>query len=408
MQSAQPEKGEEQRTSVTRVALAALLVLLALLLCSVSYFLFSLVRPAGSATDTTETKGITWVRSIYGWGDAPDQQLIQPTDVAVAPDGTIWTTDPTRYQVVGFGPDGSYRGVLNQGVPGSSKGAFVAPRAVDVDENGLIYVADYIGNKVYVMTADNKVVRSWEAPSPMEIAVRGNTVIVGTSYDGVGMLTPKGEMVKVIGPRGRGKDEFEGPQGLAIAKDGTFYVAEMHNKRLSGFSKDGTRLWTSVLPGIDSEGPSSEGTSVAQTPAGLTIDGAGRFVFVDSFDFSIGIVDPKTKKVQFKYGNYGTSDGKFLNPTGIDYDAERDWFVVADTSNSRVQIIRLPDSSAGLNIAAGAKRAISSPFAICAIPLILLILAAAILITSRRSQERDEEDATKEAGVGEDSPSSTS
>src|SRR5580698_9716947 len=35
-------------------------------------------------------------------------------------------------------------------------------------------------------------------------------------------------------------------------------------------------------------------------------------------------------------------------PTGIAYDKTRDWFAVADTSNNRVQIIRLPGTGGGV------------------------------------------------------------
>ena len=65
-------------------------------------------------------------------------------------------------------------------------------------------------------------------------------------------------------------------------------------------------------------------------------------------DFSLAVFDPENGDVIAKYGTYGTEEGTFMYPSGLAYDAERDWFAVADLGNNRVQIVRLPGSSASV------------------------------------------------------------
>ena len=86
-----------------------LLVFLALLLCSGSYLLLRFVQPAGEIATTEEAQGIDWVRSIYGWGDGPDQQLQNPASVAIDSSGRILVPSVVdTSQIYRFGADGGF------------------------------------------------------------------------------------------------------------------------------------------------------------------------------------------------------------------------------------------------------------------------------------------------------------
>ena len=54
---------------------------------------------------------MVWVRSIYGWGPAPDQQLSAPNAVAAGPDGLIWSNSANRLAVA-FNRDGPFDRLL--------------------------------------------------------------------------------------------------------------------------------------------------------------------------------------------------------------------------------------------------------------------------------------------------------
>ncbi len=129
----------------------------------------------------------------------------------------------------------------------------------------------------------------------------------------------------------------------------------------------------------------------------MTMDGKGRIVVIDPFKFRIAAIDAKTgkiahegndpKKRQAFYGDFGQQDGFFANPTGIAYDKSRDWFAVADTSNNRIQILRIPDS--GGSLLAPAIGAFRLPMCLFCIPWLLLLAAIIIQVVRRRRQNEE-------------------
>ncbi len=103
---------------------------------------------------------------------------------------------------------------------------------------------------------------------------------------------------------------------------------------------------------------------------------------VDAFSFKIVRIDSGTGEALASFGRDGRKDGTFMYPSGIAYDAHRDWFVIADTANDRVQIVHLPGSGGGVPQAI--RRGLSSPFRACGIPLLALIGALAVIALTRR------------------------
>ena len=391
----QTETNDQRRTANTRRVLIAVLVLLLLLLAGTTYFLASVFTPVGRVAAPEEAGGLTWVRSIYGFGNNLEDQLKQPNDVAIAPDGTIWITDQTAQRVVGFNPDGSFSAMLHKGPRGSSPDAFSFPSALAVDEDGLIYVCDSMRDLVVVMSADNEIVRQYSVPSPLCVAVRGDRIAVG-SKAGFVILNKQGDVISLLGSKGAGDEQFDSVQGLAISED-TIYAVDEYNNRVSAYSLDGARKWIRVTGGAANDanqgsggsGGSKESTAQAQMllPLRATIDGVGRLVIVDSFDFSLTVLDPENGDLIAKYGTYGDAEGQFVYPVGISYDSERDWFAVSDVFNSRVQVVRIPDS--GSSVAAPVLRTISGPLRACLLPLgvLLAMLVVGMILRSRRRKE---------------------
>ncbi|MDO8963217.1 MAG: NHL repeat-containing protein [Coriobacteriia bacterium] len=374
--------------------LAAALVVLVLLFISLSYFVFQVLSPTGGPVADRPVDGITWIRSIYGYGPREDQQFFRPTDVAIAPDGTIWGTDPARARVLGFNPDGTFHALIHTGPPARNVAKRIwRPEGIAVDEQGDIYIADFGSSKVMVFTAENLFVREWDVPAPVEIAVRGGKVAVGSIY-GVALFDTAGRQLDVWGSRGRGRDQIDIAHGIAIADDGTVYVSDSQNARIKAYRPDGTVRWVYASPRGDSKATSetlaveAEGKAVFQIPSGMTIDGRGRIVVVDPFEFTLTVVDPKGPVPRFiaKYGKQGGADAEFTYPTGVAYDPARDYFVVADTTNDRLQIVTIPGSAGpGLQ---PVRRALTGPVWLCLVPLAALAGALALATWGRRRRDR--------------------
>lgn len=372
-----------------RVGLTAMLLLLIALFITLAMFAVKLATPLGAPSRAQMPQGITWVRSIYGWGSGEIQQLYAPSDVAIAKDGTIWVADPQRWQVVGFNPDGSFKTILHRG-PGR-----MMPQTIAVDDADNVYIGDYMNNKIRVFRPDNVQIRSWDTSLPTEVAVRDGRVVVGM-VGAVGVYDENGKLLTFWGGRGRADNEVDVVRGVAIGDDGTIYISDTQNHRLKAYTQTGKLLW--VYPSNAEAAQmtkSAEGTEAPeppfQIPAGMTFDGKGRLVVADPFAFQLVVVDPKNGHVIARQGQYGQDDGFFSYPTSVAYDDARDYFAVADTANDRVQVLRIPGS--GADPVSAVRRALVGPWWAWLLPLIALIaVLVARMIRRRRRDAGAEED----------------
>ena len=100
-------------------------------------------------------------KPVTTWGDKGLFNLAH--SVHVAPDGSIWASDPNAHVVHKFSPDGKILLTLGKkGVAGdnTSRDAFNEPNGLGFAPNGDVYVSDgYANSRVVHFTADGKFVR---------------------------------------------------------------------------------------------------------------------------------------------------------------------------------------------------------------------------------------------------------
>lgn len=395
------EAQDDERASRVRVALIAALVLLMLLLAGLGVFIARVVTPVGApTTGRAATVGMQWVRSIYGYGRGANQQFVKPVGVAVGPGGRIWGTDPNQARILGFTPQGAYSTLIHRGPASKGAGRIFRVEGITTDADGNVYACDFGGEKVMVFGPDGAFVREWAVPLPNSVAVAGERVYVGSTY-GVAVFDRRGTLQAVWGKRGKGPEDFDVVHGVAVGQDGTVYVADTQNRRVKAYTAEGALKW--VWP-KDRRVASPAGivpTATAQSiqlPMSIAVDAAGRLVVADAFSFDLVVLKPGADGATLvaRYGTNGSRDGEFLYPSGIAYDRERDWFVVADTYNDRLQIVRIV-GSAPSDVLPFVRRTLDGPAGYCGAPLILLLLAIAVAVfvrRRRRSQAADAEDAS--------------
>lgn len=376
------------------IVLAIALLILLLALGVLGWFLWGTLAPAGAPRGEV-TQGMVWVRSIYGWGSNIEERLRSPVAVAVDPDGNYWTVS-NHETVVGFDQNGRLAGTYN--LPrGEGEGEILAIEGIAFDAQGNLYVADYGNAKVLKVLPDGTVDGEVGVAFAQRVETSDDTLVIG-STSGVALLgLEEGELINQFGGRGRGLEQFDSVRGVDFGVDGTIFTSDSLNRRVKAYSPEGRVLWSypdtetvEAARRLDELDSDEERARVADTipfelPGGLTVDAAGRIVLVDAFKMRISTLDPRSGEVLGTYGRDGSLDGQFVYPSDIAYDASRDQYVIADTGNHRLQVVRIEGSGGGAQAVIGRLR--GQPLWICCFPLglLLLLLVMAVLRSRRRA-----------------------
>jgi len=190
------------------------------------------------------------------------------------------------------------------GSEGSMDGQLLNPRGVAVGEDGAIYVADSGNHRVEVFGPDGTFVRAWGGLSNVE--------------------TESGA------PAG-----FNEPWGLAVASDGSVYVADTWNHRIQWFGPEGRFL--GAWGKFGQSGPSDVGGEFRLFgPRDIAVGADGLLYVTDTGNKRVLVYEPDGSFVR-QWGGGGVLEGYLDEPVGIAAGPEG-WLYVADTWNKRVQV----------------------------------------------------------------------
>jgi DNA-binding beta-propeller fold protein YncE len=130
--------------------------------------------PSGELLLSLGTSGQASDTGIQGWDyrtiARPGAPFNLPTNLAVAPDGSLYVTDGYgNCRVHKFSPEGKL--LFSWGTPGSGPGAFNLPHGIAIDREGLVYVADRENSRIQVFSSEGKFLREWtDTARPMQIS----------------------------------------------------------------------------------------------------------------------------------------------------------------------------------------------------------------------------------------------
>jgi len=230
-------------------------------------------------------------------GPANAALLDRPENVRVAEDGTMYITDRIR-RIRRVGPDGiiwtiaGEGNAITEGEPSTGAGFFNSFIDIAIAEDGTLYVSGTgakvhrinTGGRIYTVAGsgtagdegDGGPATSAQLFSPGGLAIGrdGSLYVADTSYDRVRSIGPTGIITALAGRRvplnSTGIDgengpamaaRFDQPNRLAVAPDGTLYIADTGNNRI--------RKVTPPLPGL-----SEVGDTIIASP-----DGSELYVF---------------------------------------------------------------------------------------------------------------------------------
>jgi uncharacterized protein (TIGR03663 family) len=192
------------------------------------------------------------------------------------------------------------------GQPGTGPGQFNFPRAVAVDAEGNVYVADSGNNRIVVFDPDGGFVREW-----------GSTCKLDT---GEGCVNG-------------GAGQFNEPWGIAVGGDGSVYVSDTWNHRIQKFTNDGQ--FVTSWGTFGSTGGELGQENLLYGPRAVVVGLDGNVSVMDTGNKRVQVFTPDGQFVT-QWGGGGVVEGRFDEPVGLAQDAQGRWFV-ADTWNKRIQ-----------------------------------------------------------------------
>ena len=243
--------------------------------------------------------------SLTNWGTAERMVFYVRKDIV----SKLWSYGTTAEPIAQ--PTDPYASITTQVTPesvlggaGSEAGQFQSPRAIALAPDGSLYVADSLNDRIQHLSPDGKVLQVW-----------------GTRADVAQGNAPGGT--------------FNEPWGVAVAPDGSVYVADTWNYRIQKFTSDGkfVKMWGT--------GP-ADGQEQFYGPRGLAVDNIGHLFVADTGNKRIVIYDAEGKYLS-EFGLPGMELGQLDEPVDIAVDSSGNVYVT-DTWNQRVQVFA-PDET---------------------------------------------------------------
>jgi DNA-binding beta-propeller fold protein YncE len=307
--------------------------------------------PVARATPAARAVPVAWQST--GGADLP---FVDPFQLTIAPDGTLWVADGQNSRFQHFAPDGTFLEVW--GTPGSGEGEFDftfvdwdASGAMAFDAAGNRYVADPGNHRVQKFDPNGAFVMTWgqEGSEPGEfghiydIATdgAGRIYVIDDVRNDIQVFDGTGRLVATIASQGLGAGEPFDTGGLAVAPDGTIWVADWGTARLQQFSPEG-RFLTSV-GGFGSAEGSFRG------PIDVAVDQEGRVFVVDNGNDRVQVFD-REGRFLIAFGTFETDTAEFAMPAGIAVD-DTGTLYVSDVGFDRVTAFRLPLGRPGASAA---------------------------------------------------------
>jgi len=274
-------------------------------------------------------------------GLATAAQLYLPRDIAVSADGTVYIADSGNRVVRRIGKDGSITTVAGGGRAPLADGALATsvplgfPTNLAVDSGGRLYVSTRVDGDLQVWMV--------RPDSTMARLVSGLSEARSDAEQASGWNQPVG--------------------GLAVAADGTLYIADRAGSRIWKRSPDGV---IKAFVGTGQAGYSGDGGAATgaqlDSPVGLALDGEGDLYIADSGNNRVRKVDVRgvITTVAGSSSYYGDSgdggkavDAQLSIPFGVAVGRDGAVFI-ADTGNNRLRKVTAAGVIVGL---AGTGRA---------------------------------------------------
>jgi len=266
-------------------------------------------------------------------GDSKQHLVLQrPQGGITDKEGRLFITDVSRRAVFVFD---TVEGELKVWEWAARNTRFSAPTGIVQDKQGHIFVSDAELARVFRLDKKGQPVAEFgrdllKRPTGLAYDAESQRFFVAdTRAHDIKVFDQRGQLLDVIGHRGVGKGEFNGPTYLTFAR-GRLYVTDTLNARVQVFDRYGEHLFSVGERGLY--------LGNLTRPKGVAVDAEDNIYIIESYYDHLLVYD-KQGRFLIPIGGAGKGVGQFFLPAGVWTDARNRVFI-ADMFNGRVVVLQ--------------------------------------------------------------------
>lgn len=349
------------------------------------------ISRAGMVTTLAGESGV----SGHSDGMGRAAHFSSPVSIALAPNRELFVADSANHVIRRISAAGWVTTFAGQaGMSGSADGGpevarFNAPRALAIDEDGTLYIADSDNCLIRRISSHGEVTTlagqalafdyvdgigteaRFSSPEGIVVDSAHNLYVADAPSGTIRRIAASDRMVTTLAGNidatepgridGTGTAAlFNEPRGLAFASDGSLLVADTTNHALRKVTTGGEVTTIAVNPPRESGAVDAVGTAARfRSPYGLTVDGEGNLFIADTGNRTIRRISPggEVTTVAGAAGLTGTADGtgaaaRFMSPRAVAFGPGGVAYV-ADVVSTRDSTIRKITPTGAVSTLAG-------------------------------------------------------
>ncbi|MDX2036372.1 MAG: 6-bladed beta-propeller [Isosphaeraceae bacterium] len=186
---------------------------------------------------------------LRGWS-MPDFNVDGPSGLSIDRRGRLLIADTHFYRILVYSTEGSLLQQIGDGVQGTTPGRFGYPTDVVVDSEGTFFVSEYGENdRIQVFSSDGKWLRQWgghgfepgtfQRPRALAIDDEDRIYVADSTNHRIQVFDTQGRLLRIFGTPGDGPGGLSYPFDVAVGPDRMLYVCEYGNHRVQKFTLDG-------------------------------------------------------------------------------------------------------------------------------------------------------------------------
>ena len=303
-------------------------------------------------------------------GQGAEARFYMPMRLALASNGNLLSTDRTN-AIRSISPAGLVTTLAGSSIHGSRDGqgssaGFAIPEGLAVNSSGLAYVSEFNSGRIRTITPSGLVATlagstngyqdgqglsaQLNMPQSLDTDQTGNIYVADAGNNRIRKITPSGNVSTFAGSGAAGyRDgqgvaaQFSGPRGIAVAPNGTIYVADTGNHRIRILSSSGYVVGfvgSGVAGSANGRGVSAQFNG----PQGIAIDSSGNLYVADTQNHLIRKVTPSgwvttiAGSLSAGYVDGPSKSAKFFSPADVEVGPSGVIYV-ADSGNNRIRKI---------------------------------------------------------------------